>query len=134
MLNLLKRIAPFIFVKKDYIYSVVGFENTNSHLSFINKFRLEGRTVQGKNFMTSHLKQIHILFQKSIFMKCDCFKGFTVLTVRQISKSNEFQLIFYIPKLQRSFIANLTHNILSYLDHQTVEFIVQEKKVDLKEL
>ena len=70
LLSLLKNLAGNIFVKKGYIYSVVGFENRYNHLNYINKFRLEGRTVQGKNFMTSHLKQIQIIFQKSIMIKC----------------------------------------------------------------
>jgi len=87
MLEILKKLTPHIFIKKSYIYSAVGFQNKFSHLNYINKFRLEGRTVQGKNFMTSHLKQIHILFQKSLLIRCDCFKGFAVLTARHITGS-----------------------------------------------
>lgn len=40
MLNLLKKIAPNIFVKKDYIYSVIGFETDDPYFNYINKFRL----------------------------------------------------------------------------------------------
>lgn len=88
MLALLRRFSSFIIVKKSYIYSAVGFENTNSYFNFINKFRLEGKTSQGKNFMISHLKQIQVLFQKSIKMHCDPFKWFAVLTIRHVQGSD----------------------------------------------
>jgi len=70
MLNLLKLIGPNIFVKKDYIYSIIGFETEDPYFCFINKFRLEGKTTQNKNFMIPHLKYIHILLQKSIKIHC----------------------------------------------------------------
>lgn len=102
-------------VKKTYIYSVVGFENHNNYFNSINKFRLEGKTTQGKKFMLDHLKQIHIFFQKSIKISCETFNWFTVLTIRQILGIWEFTLIFYIPKLQRTYTVILTKNILNYL-------------------
>jgi len=74
MLKLLKHISPNIFVKKDYIYSIIGFETEDPYFNFINKFKLEGKTVQNKNFMIPHLKYIHIMLQKSIKINCDYFK------------------------------------------------------------
>ncbi len=123
MLILLKKLSEDIIVEKSYIYSMVGFENKNGNFNYINKFRLEGRTIQGKSFLISHLKQIYIFFQKSIKIKCECFKWFAVLTVLQIIGSKEFSLIFYIPKLQRTYTVTLTRNIVSYLSQKELESI-----------
>jgi hypothetical protein len=115
MLNLLKKIAPNIFVKKDYIYSVIGFETDDPYFNYINKFRLEGKTLQSKNFMIPHLKYINILLQKSIKINCECFKEYSVLTIRQIDKSIEFNIIFYIPKLQKTYSINLHRKTIRFL-------------------
>lgn len=102
-------------MKKDYIYSIIGIENPHSHFNYINKFKLEGKTVQNKQFMIPHLKYIHVLLQKSTKIVCDSFKEFAVLTIRQIEKSVEFNVIFYLPKHQRTFSVVLNRNILDYL-------------------
>jgi hypothetical protein len=57
--------------------------------------------------MIPHLKYIHILLQKSIKMHCEHLKEYAVVTVRQITKSIEFNLIFYLPKLQKTYSVNL---------------------------
>ena len=40
LLNLLKKIVPSIFIKKDYIYNIVGLESEKTTFSYINKFKL----------------------------------------------------------------------------------------------
>ena len=65
--------------------------------------------------MIPHLKYIHILLQKSVKIACEHFKEFAVLTIRQIERSVEFNVIFYLPKQQRTFSVVLNRNILDYL-------------------
>ena len=72
--RLLSEVAPHIFIKKDYIYNIIGFEGRDGYFSFINKFRLEGKTVQGKHFMIPHLKHLHVLLQKTIKIQCDLLR------------------------------------------------------------
>jgi hypothetical protein len=84
--------------------------------------------------MINHLKHIHIFFQKSIKIECENFKWFSVLTVRQILGSWEFSIIFYVPKLQKTFTAALTKNVLSYLDEEALGRIFTSLPKDRMEM
>jgi hypothetical protein len=74
--------------------------------------------------MIPHLKYFHILLQKSIKIICDHFREYAVLTICQIERSVEFNIIFYIPKYQRTYSINLTRNIIEYLqpEHKLILF------------
>jgi hypothetical protein len=57
--------------------------------------------------MINHLKQINVIFQKSIKIKCKCLREFAVLTIRKVKYSEEFNIYFYVPKLQKTFSLSL---------------------------
>jgi len=70
--------------------------------------------------MIPHLKHLHIMLQKAIKIKCELFKQFAVLTIQHFEWSQQFSLIFYMPKLKRNFSVNLNKKLLAYIPTQNV--------------
>lgn len=76
---------------------------------------MEGKTVQNKKFMITHLKCIHVLLQKSIKIISEHIHEYAVLTIRHVQRSCDFNIIFYIPAYQRTYSITLNTTIIDYL-------------------